>query len=251
MKLERKVFYAIEAVLVVLSAFFMFALVGYSTIALTLLFIAAVTALFKLFGRIKPVKTGRIMCIALSAILAAGLVYFTIVEIPIVRNARTDLDCEADYLLVLGAGVNGTEPSLSLLNRLTAAKDYLEKYPQAVAIVSGGQGTGEDITEAECMSSWLVDNGISAERIISEDKATSTEENVKYALEIIAERGDETNSKLAIVSSEYHLYRAKLIAASCGANVCGVAGRTTKPVLRLNYFIREAFAVTYFWAFGF
>ena len=251
MNSETKAFFAVEAVLVLMSAFFMFGLVGYSTIALTLIFIAAVVALFHLFGRIKPVKTGRILCIALASILAAGMVYFSVVEIPIIKNARTDPDCEAKYLLVLGAGVNGTEPSLSLINRLTAAKDYMGQYPQTVAIVSGGQGTGEDITEAECMRSWLVNNGISPERIISEDKATSTEENIKYALEIIAERGDDTNSKLAIVSSEYHLYRAKLIAAACGANACGVAGRTTKPLLRLNYFIREAFAVTYFWAFGF
>jgi uncharacterized SAM-binding protein YcdF (DUF218 family) len=246
----KKLFYISETALILLSAFFMFALVGYRTIALTLLFIAAVLALFHIFGRIKPVKTGKILRIVLASILAAGLVYFTVVEIPIIKNARTDSDCEANYLLVLGAGVNGTEPSLSLLNRLTAAKDYLEEYPQAVAIVSGGQGPGEDVTEAECMRSWLVENGVSQERIICEDKATSTEENVKYALEIIAARGDDPNSKLAIVSSEYHLYRAKLIAAACGANACGVAGRTTYPVLRVNYFIREAFAVTYFWAFG-
>ena len=247
---KKRTFIISEAALLVLSAFFMFALIGYKTISLTLLFIAAVAALYRLFAVMKNKKSAKTLRAALSALLCAGLALFIAAEIPIIRSARTDDDPESPYLLVLGAGVNGTEPSLSLLNRLEAAKDYLDEYPESVAIVSGGQGPGEDISEADCMASWLEENGIAPERIIREEKAVTTSQNISYALDIISLRGDDPEKVLAIVSSEYHLYRAKGMASELGAKPCGVAAKTTKPVLKVNYFIREALAVVCFWTIG-
>lgn len=188
--------------------------------------------------------------IILTVFLVCGVIYFVIVEIPIVSAARTDADQEAPYVIVLGAGVNGTEPSLSLLNRLQATLSYLEKYPDTTCIVSGGQGTGENITEADCMYNWLTGKGISAERILREEKASSTEENYKYSFALIRSRGDNPADGVTVVSSEYHLYRAKLLAQRQGVDVKTVSAHTSYPLLMTDYFIREAFAVTYLWAFG-
>ena len=179
-----------------------------------------------------------------------GIVYFCIVEVPIVKNARTDPDAERPYLIVLGAAVYGDRPSLTLARRLQGAKDYMEQYPESIAVVSGGMGKGEDITEAEAMLEWLTVNGIPEERVLMEPKATSTRENLDYSFEIIRSRGDDPDGNVAIVSSAYHLYRAKLMAHRLGVEAAGVAAPWGYTSVMLNYFIREAFGVTHLWVFG-
>lgn len=229
-------------IILLASAFILrFVMVGYDFIAYTLAFAAAVFTAYMYFG--------RVFKIILTILLLAGVVYFIIVEIPVVSAAHTDPDPKADYVIVLGAGVNGEVPSLSLLNRLDATYAYLVKYPDAKAIVSGGQGSGENITEAECMYRWLTAKGIAPERVIKEDRATSTAENFAYSFAIIKNLGGAPNGS-AFVSSEYHLYRAQRIAAAQGVAVKAVAAHTTYPFIMVNYFIREAFAVTYMRAFG-
>lgn len=187
---------------------------------------------------------------AVVALTCLGLMYFCAVEIPIVSNARTDKDCERDYLIVLGAAVHGDSPSLSLQHRLEGAQDYLERYPDSVAILSGGQGKGENLTEAQCMYDWLIAAGISPQRLIMEPKATSTMENLSFSFDIIRELGDEPSGNVAILSSSYHLYRAKCMAQLQGVEAAGVAGNPGYPVYMLNCFIREAFGVTHLWLLG-
>ena len=137
-----------------------------------------------------------------------------------------------------------------MVNRLEAALDYLEAYPDAVAIVSGGQGAGEDVTEASAMHDWLVAHGMPESRIVQEDQSTSTRENLENSFAIIRSRGGDPADGVAVVSSEYHLYRAKQMARALGAKPLGVAAETTLPTMRANYFIREAFAAAYMQVFG-
>lgn len=218
-----------------------FAFTGHAFIAYTLYLIAALIIIFSA----APKKLRKIICILLSLCL----IYFIIIEIPIVSHS--DDDCgEVDYIIVLGAAVHGDTPSLSLVERVRAARDYLIAHPLTVAIVSGGQGDGENISEAQAMFDWLCDNGIAAERIIKEDKATSTYENLKFSFDIIRSRGDDPAASTAIVTSEYHIYRAQLIGNTLGVELQAVSARTTYPSVRLNYFIREAFGVTYQLIFG-
>ena len=186
----------------------------------------------------------------IALLLAMGVVYFAIIEIPIIDEASGDGDFDADYLIVLGAAVRGDTPSRALVERMEAARAYLLSHPDAVAIVSGGQGDGENLSEAEAMYKWLTANGIDGSRLIIEDRATSTYENLKYSFDIINSRGQEQDISIAVVTSEYHIYRAKLLADSLGAEVGGIPAKTSAPAVKLNYFIREAFGVTYQWIFG-
>lgn len=243
----KKSFIISEAVLLLAAAFFAFALVGYRTLALLLLAVAALLGLYRLISRLKSEKTRKKLKTLLTVCVCLGAAAFVAIEIPIIASARTDKDAQAPYLIVLGAGVNGEKPSLSLLNRLTAAEEYLEEFPESKAVLSGGQGPGEDITEAECMRRWLLAQGIAENRLIMEENAVSTYENIAFSLEKIKEDGGAATGKIAIVSSEYHLYRAKYMARSMGAEPVGVAGHTSYPVLMLNYFIREAAAVFVMW----
>ena len=230
------------AILLLAALVFRFALRGYSYIAYTLTFIAALILLHQFL----PVLLWRILVV----LVCIGFVYFCIVEVPIIKNARTDEDAERPYLVVLGAAVHGDDASLSLVHRLRGVLDYMEQYPDCVAIVSGGQGKGENMTEAKCMYDWLTAHGIESSRIIMEDRATSTAENLAFSFDIIRSLGVEPDGNTAILSSPYHLFRAKSMARSMGVEAAGVAGHWDYPILTINYFIREAFGVTHMWAFG-
>ena len=87
--------------------------------------------------------------------------------------------------VVLGCSVKGTKPSRILEERIDAAYDYLSVNKDAVCILSGGRGPGEDITEAQCMYEVLTKRGISENRLILEERSTTTEENLKYTGEIL------------------------------------------------------------------
>ena len=228
-------------VLVTLAVFFFFCLRGYSYISYTLLFIAFFLTAMHCFP--KPLK------IIVIVITCIGLLYFCAVETLILSSARTDKNPERSYLVVLGAAVHGRTPSLSLENRLDGALTYLENYPESKVIVCGGQGKGEDISEAQCMKEWLIARGIAGERILTEDLSTSTMENLSNAMDIILAEGGSTDD-VAILSSCYHLYRAKQMAKSLGMNAVGVASPIGYPIYTVGMFIREAFGVTHLWAFG-
>ena len=221
------------------AAVFAFAMTGHTFVAALCALTAAVIAFYHFVRR-------RAARIALAALLALGLAVFGVIEAPIVRDARTTAPDDVEYLVVLGAGLHGDTPSLSLTDRLNAALDWLNAHPDCAAVVSGGQGPGETMTEGEAMEVWLEAKGIDPERIIVEDRATSTWENLENSFALIREHGGEPDGNTAIVTSEYHLHRAIAMAGKLGVGCYGVAGRTSWPTLALNYFIREAFAVTYY-----
>lgn len=240
--MKHKLSLILAGVCILAGCVFRFAMPGHDFIGYLLWLLAV---LIFAFPRLS--KTWRIV---LAALLVLGAAVFAVFEAPVISNAKTDAAPQSDYLIVLGAGVNGSVPSLSMVNRLEAALDYLEAYPDAVAIVSGGQGAGEDVTEASAMHDWLVAHGMPESRIVQEDQSTSTRENLENSFAIIRSRGGDPADGVAVVSSEYHLYRAKQMARALGAKPLGVAAETTLPTMRANYFIREAFAAAYMQVFG-
>ena len=191
----------------------------------------------------KPIK------IAASILLGTALLALLIVEIPIVKAAAETPKQDAPYVVVLGAGVYGEEPSITLTHRLEGAVRYLNANPEAKAVVSGGQGEGEDISEAECMRRYLIAHGIAADRILMEDRSTSTRENLAFSKAVIEEHGGDA-SRIAIVSSRYHLYRARRTAATLGMDAIGVAGSDGYPIYVFGMYLREAAAVAKMWIFG-
>ena len=233
---------AVVATLASLAFLLRFAARGYAWWGYSLLFVAALIVLH----RFLPVFWWRLVVI----LTCAGLAYFCFVESYIIRSARTDKEPGRDYIIVLGAAVYGDQPSLTLVRRMEGARDYLRAYPDSVAIVSGGMGAGETVTEAQAMHDWLVAQGIPEERILLEPEATSTQENLENSFAIIRARGDEPDGHVAIVSSAYHLYRAKLMAKNMGVSAAGVAAPWGYFFVMLNYFIREAFGVTRLWLLG-
>ncbi len=232
----------ILSILTAAGLFLCFAVRGFAYWGYLLFFIA----LLILAHRFLPPVLWKLVL----ALTCVGLAYFCVVEAVIIRNARTDPDPERDYLIVLGAAVYGEQPSLALQRRLEGALAYLERYPESRVIVSGGMGRGENITEAEAMRRWLLARGIPEERILMEERAGTTQENLIYSFEIIRELGDEPDGNVAIVSSDYHLFRAKTMAGRLGVQAVGVSSPWGNPLSMLNYFIREVFGVTHLWLLG-
>lgn len=174
----------------------------------------------------------------LVVLAAVAFVIFVAVELQIIGTAFKKAGKGADYVIVLGAQVRGDVPSKTLARRVQTAADYLKENPQAKVIVSGGQGSGEDITEAECMKRQLMELGISEDRIFKEDRSTDTYENIKYSLDICGR-----DKKLVIVTCGYHMYRARALAAKAGAAQVEGLPSASDRILMVNYYVREFFAV--------
>ncbi len=170
-----------------------------------------------------------------------GVIVFVTIESMIIGHGIKGEDTmPTDYIVVLGARVRGETPSLTLAYRLDVAYDYLVTYPDTRAILSGGQGEGESITEAEAMKRYLVQKGIAPTRLIKEDKATDTVENLRYAFAML--ETEDVRPSVTVVTSRFHILRSKMIAKDLGWEVEGV-GSKTLPFLIPNYYIRECFAV--------
>lgn len=165
----------------------------------------------------------------------------------VLGRSQWDEARNADYVVVLGAQVRGGEPSRTLRARLDLALVLMDENPDAVFIVAGGQGNDERVTEASVMYKYMAQRGADTERLYLEDKSHNTRENLKNAAAIVQSLGIDP-SRPAIVTSEFHLGRAKYIASTLGMNACGVASRTEPAPLMLNYALREVFAFVKAWA---
>lgn len=177
--------------------------------------------------------------IAVSVIVIAGVVIFATMECLIISKMSSDVDEDVDYIIVLGAQVRGERITKSLAKRLDAAYDFLIEHEDVKVIVTGGQGKGEDISEALAEKRYLTQKGISEDRIIMEDKSTSTYENLVFSKDII----DDENAKIAVVTNNFHIYRATMLAKHIGfKNVQGIAGDSDNRLL-LNYMVREGLAL--------
>lgn len=179
----------------------------------------------------------------LLLLMLLGTLLFTGLEACIVSNARTVWPGEPEAMVILGAGVNGTEPSLSLTSRLEAALYYIgQDQGQFPIVVTGSQGPGEDISEARCMAQWLIEHNVDPERILLEEQADTTEENVAFSQALLAEHGVGPGAAVAIVTSDYHLCRARWMWGDGAYAVAAYMPEGFWP-LTLNYYVREAFAL--------
>ncbi|MBD8067605.1 YdcF family protein [Bacillus sp. PS06] len=177
--------------------------------------------------------------IPILLLVIGGLIYVGYLHVNIVNSANQDIVRDADYVIILGARVKGTTPSLSLQYRIDAAAEYLKENEHTIAIASGGQGTGEDISEAEAIKTELIKHGISEARILLENQSTSTNENIQFSKRLIS---DDMKTGL-LVTNDYHVFRATMIANDYGLNLEGIPAKTPTIAIPKSY-IREYMALT-------
>jgi len=148
---------------------------------------------------------------------------------------------DADAVIVLGAAVHGDRVTWVLENRLLAAKDFLDAHPDAICVVTGGQGPGESVSEGSAMKKYLIEQGIAEHRIYAEERAANTIENFQNS-KIILDAVLGTNARLAFVTTDFHVYRAGRVAAAQGIDAVGIAAQDVW-YLRLNNFLRECVGI--------
>jgi len=190
-------------------------------------------------------RTGRLCWRMFCGVLAVGLFLFLTVEgLLLFRGEQDNAALPADAVIVLGAGVNGETPSLILRSRIDAAGDYLEQHPDIPVVLSGGRGPGEDISEAEAMGRALRSAGVPEERLLLEEQSASTAENFAYSKQLLQDRGVDTDTAvIAVVTSDFHCFRAHLIAQRAGLQVIDIPAEVGWPLLNANYYVREFFAL--------
>jgi len=229
-----------------------FMLLGYSFSALVCCGLIGIIAFYEITRMLRekyprPVKLIRKI---VTVCLVVGLLVVGVTECFIIEASFGDPKEQVDYVVVLGAKVRITGPSASLWDRIYGAYDYLEDHPNVIAVVSGGQGADEPISEAKSMRDELVALGIDESRIWVEDQATSTWENLNFSLDLIEEKTGQRPEKLGVVSSEYHLFRASLFAQACGVDFVGVPARTSRVSQMVNHFMREVAGVWHYLILG-
>ncbi|WP_349632571.1 YdcF family protein [Neobacillus sp. SuZ13] len=177
--------------------------------------------------------------VLVGVLVILGLIYIGFLQFKISQYSHKNVPKNADYLIVLGARVKGTVPSLAFASRINAAAEYLKKNKETIVIASGGKGPGEDISEAESIRRELVDQGISEARIILEDQSTDTYENINFSKRLIP--NDERLG--LVVTNNFHLYRAVSIARDKGLAVQGLPAETPWIAVPKSY-SREYLAIT-------
>lgn len=181
--------------------------------------------------------------IAFVAIMITTVLVVAVAETVGMVSAAQKAPPQNTTAIVLGCSVKGERPSRILQERLDAAYEYLIRNPEAYCVLSGGQGVGEDISEAECMYRYLTEKGIEAERLLREDASTNTEENLLFSQRLLEERG--ISGDVTIVTSEFHAYRAAKTAEQLGMISYSTPSHTFFLYLP-TYYVRELYGILYY-----
>lgn len=175
-----------------------------------------------------PIILRRVILI----VFALGMVSFIIVEACIISKLTTEGKENLDYIIVLGAQVKESGPSIVLKYRLDKAIEYMNENPDTTCIVSGGQGPNEPYPEAEGMEKYMLEQGMSAGRIIKEDKSKTTEQNISNSMKYI-----KKGSSVGLVTNNFHVYRALQIAENQNVkNIYGIAADSSTFYMPNNMF---------------
>mgnify|MGYP001347506455 CR=1 FL=1 len=190
------------------------------------------------FGTIRRLAEWRWVTIPLFAVAGTfALVAGFLVGV----GTRDTATHDEDALIVLGAAVHGRTVSPSLAQRLDVAIEYHRQNPDALLVVTGGQGPQEDVAEAVAARDYLLARGIPDEVIVVEEHSTSTEENLVFAKKLLDQRLG-TTYRVAFVTNEYHVWRASRLAGAAGLDAAHVHSSTRWYVWPSSY-LRESAAV--------
>lgn len=201
--------------------------------------LGAMAVMIAVLGRFRGSEAAIWIRRILAAGLAAGLLLLCVMIGIVVQSMGRKTETGFDHVIVLGAQVRGTVPSRALRRRMERAVAAAAENPDAVLILSGGQGRGEDITEAECMRNYLVEAGVEEERMILEDRSTSTHENLLFSDRLTG----CSKGKCGIISNDFHICRALLMAKKAGyTDVYGIPA-PGDPVMEAHYIVREGAAI--------
>lgn len=198
------------------------------------------TCLLRLRGT--PLPIGSRVRKAVGVCCMLWLASFAVFSALITHYARGCAGVTAKHLIILGGGIKGSRPSLSLALRIERAAEFMRRHPEVVAVASGGRGPDELVSEGALIRRILVERGIDGRRIAAEERSFSTFENIRNSREVFRAQGvDIGRSGVMILTSDFHVMRAVLIARSLGIAACGIPAETPWYLVP-NYYFRESLA---------
>lgn len=190
-------------------------------------------------------KKKWIFAIVSLVVLAGILVAFWVGGLIMGNSVSDSISAQEgiDYVVILGCRLDGDTPERILQSRIDSAVDFLKKYPDAVAVCTGGMGKNDSTSEAEAIEKALLQEGIPQKRILKETTSTNTYENFENAKQLIAQREEVADVQIAIVTSEFHLYRSCKMAELHGFQAPIKVSATTPTLEFYPNFFREILAV--------
>lgn len=182
----------------------------------------------------------------LLALVLAGCLFFGGLLAAVLTGAHDQVKGDPQIMVILGCQVKPWGPSILLQDRLDTALAYLEEHPSMTVVVSGGQGPDEPESEAQCMADYLTEHGVAGEQILLEDQSHNTDQNLRYTIGLLAEKGYDTTGDILVVSNGFHLTRVRMLwgrAAGGAYNLSTLAAPSSHGPSRLKMYIREPLAL--------
>ena len=176
----------------------------------------------------------------LLGVITLGLLALLVCEAFVLRGFGAAAPAGLDYLIVLGAQVREDGPSRVLQYRLDAAADYLRENPSTLCIVTGGRGATEPVSEGEGMRDYLLSQGIAGSRILVEDKALNTVQNINRSKRLMS----SPDAPAALVTNNFHVSRALALARKQGLTDVYAIAAPSDPLFLPNNMFREFFGFT-------
>lgn len=242
----RKLFALLGAALIIYGVI----LTMISNFNMGILMIFALGGLFVIYGlfceRLERYLAARVIkWLVIAALFAETVLVGFIAYSGIHDNVRYN----EDAVIVLGAGIHGDRVSLPLKRRLDKALEYHEKNPSAIIVVTGGKGFQETVTEAAAMEKYLLGKGVEPNCIVKEEKATSTNENMRFTKEILDSTLGSDHS-VAVITNNFHIYRSVYIAKNEGFTDVTHLHAGLEWYNLMPCYLRETLAVLKLWVFG-
>ena len=191
------------------------------------------------YGRMHPESLVPLMTKVIFLLMLVVLLLIIWFGSKVVGGMTAKPQESLDYVIVLGARVRDDQPTRALRKRLDRAMEYAKENPDTIFILSGGQGPDEGISEAQCMYNYMEEKGMDTSRLLMEDRSTSTLENMQFSAAFLEKEKD----RIGIVSNNFHIYRALLLAERVGyENVCGIPA-SSDFWMQPHYILREICAL--------
>jgi uncharacterized SAM-binding protein YcdF (DUF218 family) len=182
----------------------------------------------------------------IKAVFLCGMTFMITMMIFVgIKGTKNTTTFDEDAVLVLGCGIRGEMPLPTMQQRLNKCLDYLQYNPDVLIVVSGGQGYNEAISEAEAMKRYLIAKGVNTSQIITEDQSRNTLQNMQFSKQIL-DNHFPSGYTLVCITSNYHAYRAMVLATKQSLNPTSYNAETTW-YLYPSAFSREILSICKMW----
>ncbi len=198
-----------------------------------------------LFRRVLRARLGKIY-LYIKIFMSCAMVFYAVTFAFLVgyihlspnANPSAQGDGTENVYIVFGAKVKEDGPAKTLASRLDVAVDAMLKDSGAVCIVSGGQGPDEPFTEASGMFEYMIERGVSPDRIFLEERASNTKENILYSVELIEQLGFD-DRQIICISSDTHIPRIRLMCSRSGVDALYIKAETPMKEFLFTAWVRE------------